>query len=66
MSNERGYLYVFGLLKSELIYLREFESLDEFVMELEKYIDYYNNKRIKAKLKGLSPIQYRIQSLLVA
>lgn len=56
----------FGLLKSELLYLRDFESLDEFVVELERYIDYYNNKRIKAKLKGLSPVQYRIQSLLVA
>ena len=56
----------FGLLKSELLYLREFASIDEFIIELEKYIDYYNNKRIKAKLKGLSPVQYRIQSLLVA
>lgn len=56
----------FGLLKSELLYLREFESIDEFVMELEKYIDYYNNKRIKSKLKGLSPVQYRVQSSLVA
>ncbi|MGG3788414.1 IS3 family transposase, partial [Paenibacillus larvae] len=27
-----------------------------------KYICYYNNKRIKAKLKGLSPVQYRVQS----
>lgn len=56
----------FGLLKSELLYLREFESIDEFVMEIEKYIDYYNNKRIKSKLKGLSPVQYRVQSSLVA
>lgn len=56
----------FGLLKSELLYLREFDSVDEFKNELEKYIDYYNNKRIKSKLKGLSPVQYRIQSLLVA
>ena len=56
----------FGLLKSELLYLREFESIDEFVMELEKYIDYYNNKRIKSKLKGLSPVQYRIQSCVAA
>lgn len=56
----------FGLLKSELLYLREFSSMDEFIVELEKYIDYYNNKRIKSKLKGLSPVQYRIQSLLVA
>lgn len=56
----------FGLLKSELLYLREFSSVEEFRVELEKYIDYYNNKRIKSKLKGLSPVQYRNQSLLVA
>ena len=54
----------FGLLKSELLYLREFESMDEFKMELIKYIDYYNNKRIKSKLKGLSPVQYRLQSFV--
>ena len=56
----------FGLLKSELLYLREFESIEEFREELEKYIYYYNHHRIKGKLKGLSPVQYRIQSLLVA
>ena len=56
----------FGLLKSELLYLREFENIDEFKIELENYIEYYNNKRIKAKLKGLSPVEYRNQSLLVA
>lgn len=56
----------FGLLKSELLYLQKFDSMEEFRLELEKYIDYYNNKRIKAKLKGLSPVQYRLQSLSVA
>lgn len=56
----------FGLLKSELLYLREFSSKEEFEEELKKYIDYYNNNRIKSKLKGLSPVQYRIQSSLVA
>lgn len=56
----------FGLLKSELLYLREFSSMEEFRIELERYIDYYNNKRIKSKLKGLSPVEYRIQSSLVA
>ncbi|MEH7413849.1 IS3 family transposase [Neobacillus drentensis] len=49
----------FGLLKSELLYLREFESMDHFKVELEKYIHYYNHKRIKVKLKGMSPVQYR-------
>lgn len=56
----------FGILKSELLYLQEFDSLEHFKKELEEYIDYYNNKRIKYKLKGLSPVQYRIHSLLVA
>ena len=56
----------FGLLKSELLYLKEFEGFEEFRNELENYIYYYNHQRIKGKLKGLSPVQYRIQSLLVA
>ena len=56
----------FGLLKSELLYLQEFRSIEHFKQELIDYIDYYNNKRIKCKLKGLSPVQYRIQSLKVA
>ncbi len=56
----------FGLLKTELLYLQEFNSLEQFMEELIEYIDYYNNKRIKKKLKGLSPIQYRIQSSWVA
>ena len=54
----------FGLLKSELLYLREFDSIEEFKRELENYIDYYNNKRIKGKLKGMSPVQYRTHSLV--
>ena len=56
----------FSLLKSELLYLKEFNSFEEFREELEEYIEYYNNRRIKSKLKGLSPVQYRIQSSLVA
>ena len=56
----------FGLLKSEPLYLKDFESVEEFKVELEDYINYYNNKRIKEKLKRLSPVQYRLQSLLVA
>lgn len=56
----------FGLLKSELLYLKKFNDFGEFVVELEEYIRYYNNKRIKSKLKGLSPVQYRIQSSKVA
>lgn len=56
----------FGLLKTEMFYKHEFKSAEHLMSEIEKYIDYYNNKRIKCKLKGLSPVQYRIQSLRVA
>jgi putative transposase len=49
----------FGIMKSEFLYFKEFESVEHFKLELEKYIEYYNNKRIKAKLKGMSPVQYR-------
>ncbi|WP_090695859.1 IS3 family transposase [Bacillus sp. 166amftsu] len=49
----------FGLLKSELLYLKEFESMEHFKVELEDYIHYYNHKRIKVKLNGMSPVQYR-------
>lgn len=56
----------FGLLKSELLYLQQFESVEHFKKELIEYIDYYNNRRIKGKLKGMSPVNYRIHSLSVA
>jgi transposase InsO family protein len=56
----------FGLLKSELLYLQRFESLEHFYKELVSYLDYYNNDRIKLKLRGLSPVNYRKQFLKVA
>ncbi|MBR2395690.1 MAG: IS3 family transposase, partial [Bacteroidaceae bacterium] len=49
----------FGLMKSELLYLQDWESVDEFKKELKAYIKYYNNDRIKLRLKGKSPVQYR-------
>lgn len=48
----------FGIMKSEFLYLKKFESVEHFKKELEKYIEYYNTKRMKAKLK-MSPVQYR-------
>lgn len=53
----------FGLLKSELLYLQEFDSIEDFKAELINYLDYYNNRRIKVKLKGLTPAQHRFQTL---
>jgi putative transposase len=56
----------FGVLKSELLYLNEFESMEHFKRELENYVYYYNHKQIKAKLKGMSPVQYRTHTLEAA
>ena len=53
----------FGIMKSELLYVEEFESPEAFMKALDEYIDYYNNKRIKSRLKGKSPVQYRTLSL---
>ena len=52
----------FGILKTEFFHKRKFSSIYQFSTELSEYIDYYNNRRIKGKLKGLSPIQFRSQS----
>ena len=56
----------FGLLKSELLYLQKFVSMEQFKAELIQYLDYYNNRRAKAKLKGLPPAIHRQQALLTA
>ncbi|CAM1660961.1 IS3 family transposase ISSpn11 [Streptococcus mitis] len=57
----------FGILKSEMFYGYEksFQSLKQLEQAIVDYIDYYNNKRIKVKLKGLSPVQYRTKSLIL-
>ena len=54
----------FGILKSEMFYGYEksLQSLKQLEQAIVDYIDYYNNKRIKVKLKGLSPVQYRTKS----
>ena len=54
----------FGILKSEMFYGHEktFQSLEQLEQASVDCINYYNNKRIKIKLKGLSPVQYRTKS----
>lgn len=56
----------FKLLKSELFYFKKFKLIEDFRKNLNEYIDYYNNRRIKAKLKGLSSIKYQTRSLRIA
>ena len=56
----------FGMLKSELLYLQEFQSIEHFKQELIEYLDSYNNRRIKAMRKGLPPAMHRQQALSAA
>ena len=55
----------FGLLKQEIYYGVVYYSFEELKSEIERYIKYYNEQRIKEKLGWMSPVQYRL-SLLAA
>lgn len=54
----------FGILKTEFFHRKRFESLLAFKTGLKEYMHYYNHDRIKQKLKGLSPVNYRTQSFV--
>ena len=49
----------FGILKSEMFYTQKFNSIEQLKNEIDKYIIYYNNQRIKSNLNKMSPIKYR-------
>lgn len=55
----------FGIMKSEFFYGHEFEfkTTEQLIDSIHEYINYYNNDRIKTKLKGMSPVEYRKHSL---
>ncbi len=57
----------FGVMKQEMFYGNEysFSTLDDLERAIHDYIEYYNNKRIKVNLKGLTPVQFRNQSLML-
>ncbi len=52
----------FGILKQEMYYGVEFKSYEKLVNEIERYIKWYNEDRIKTKLNGMSPVMYRLHS----
>lgn len=53
----------FGTLKSEFFRLTKFDDIKQLRHGLHRYIHYYNHHRLKLKLNGLSPVQYRTQIL---
>lgn len=54
---------LFGLLKQEMFYGERFESYEVLEKEIHAYVEFYNHQRIKTKLKGMSPVQYREHAL---
>ena len=50
----------FSMVKTEFYYDWEGDDPDIFERDLGKYIDWYNNVRIKRRLDGSSPVEYRL------
>jgi putative transposase len=52
-----------GIIKSEMYYLRKFHTYEELKQAIDRYMDFYNMRRLQGKLKGLTPMEYRNQAL---
>ncbi len=53
-----------GTLKSEMYYLRKFDTYEELEQAIDEYIDFYNTKRLQKKLKSMTPVEYRSHTLV--
>ncbi|WP_246875208.1 IS3 family transposase [Corynebacterium sp. Marseille-P3884] len=53
----------FGHLKTEMYHGEVFDTVAEFNQAIDEYIGWYNTERIQQRLKGLTPMQYRNQTL---
>lgn len=56
----------FAIMKQEMYYGKIYKSFEELEIAIKKYIDYYNNERIKEKLNCNSPVNYRMKYELKA
>ena len=50
----------FGIMKQEMYYVTVYYGYEDLKEAIEKYIMYYNHKRIKEKLGWMSPVEYRL------
>lgn len=48
-----------GMMKSEMYYLKKFESYEELENAIEEYINYYNSARYQKRLRNMTPLEYR-------
>ncbi|GAB2678121.1 hypothetical protein GCM10009743_62870 [Kribbella swartbergensis] len=63
MLRRRRHRELLGHLKEELFHHTTYTSTDAFITALADYIHWYNNHRTSTRLEGLSPVQYRTQTL---
>lgn len=52
-----------GIINCEMYYLKKFHTFEKLKLAIDKYIEFYNEKRLQKKLKGLTPMEYRSQTL---
>lgn len=57
----------FGRLKNEMFYGRDWRGvpLEKFMAQIDEYMHWYGNTRIKESLGGMSPMEYRLSKGLV-
>lgn len=48
-----------GMLKSEMYYLKTFHSYEELKQAVVDYIEYYNGSRYQKRLNSMTPLEYR-------
>ena len=52
-----------GLMKREMYYGKKYKTKEELMLAIEKYIDYYTNKRVQRNLEVLTPPEFHEQKL---
>ena len=55
-----------GVMKREMYYGKKYKTKENLIQAIEKYIDYYTNKRVQRNLNVLTPMEYHEMKLLEA
>lgn len=56
----------FGTLKAEYYYRKTFSSVEQLKQGINRYIDFYNWRRVTLTFEGLSPMIFRRQTQAAA
>lgn len=52
-----------GMMKREMYYGKKYRTKEELISAIEKYIDYYTNKRVQRNLGVLTPMEFHTMKL---